>query len=356
MYTKWQDYHSRETSEMDSIINPRELTLLFLDSPFMRRLRIKVVFLIVVLTLITGCGQSPEIRTINPKPTPVLPSSPNQELINLVYPLPSSELIGGQRLRVTLTITDSNGTGVEGANTQVEIWSPEDVLNSTIEPKDQGGGRYLTDPTNLPMRNASGIWTIQASAELEDEQTLQTTGTFKARPSFSEGLKENFGFWLDLSSPLFAYTGPPFAVPELKFHPYEDKGGYVILTNANASRSLAIIDIHWRPDSYPPDQKTALAYVGQLAGPHAMTVQYSNLEAGEIRFLDAPAWQITGQWEEPQTAGINQPKANNYPVSWIIFPCPDSEYTWTLLITSRDPGNMPDLRSILDTFQCPDSD
>jgi len=341
---------------MDPIKNPRELNSLFIDSPIIGWLRIKVVTLIVVLTLITGCRQGSEIRTINPIPAPALPTSPTQIIINLVYPLPSSELIGGQRLRVTLTITDSNEIGVEGANPTVELWSPEDVLYSTIESKDQGGGRYLTDLINLPMRNATGTWTIQANAELKDEQTLQTTGTFTARPSFSEGLKENFGFWLDLSSPLFAYTGPPFAVPELKFHPYEDKGGYVILTNANASRSLAIIDIHWRPDSYPPDQKTALAYVRQLAGPHAMTVQYSNLEAGEIRFLDAPAWQITGQWEEPQTAGINQPTTNNYPVSWIIFPCPDSEYTWILLITSRDPGNMPELRSMLDTFQCPDSD
>jgi hypothetical protein len=207
----------------------------------------------------------------------------------------------------------------------------------------------------LPIRDAAGTWTILASAKLDDGSILESSGPFQALRSFSEGLEEHFGFWLDTSSPLFIYAGPPFADPKLKFHPY-DEGGYVILTNSQMRGGIekfVMLDVHWRPDEYPKDDQAAVAFVQNLAGPHGMTVDYLNLEAEKTAFQEISAWRIRGFWEEPITELVNQLGKTTYPVEWLIFPCPESKFTWTILITAWDPGDMPGLREVVGTFKCP---
>jgi hypothetical protein len=84
-----------------------------------------------------------------------------------------------------------------------------------------------------------------------------------------------------------------------------------------------------------------------------MTVDFQNLEAKETEFLGAPAWRVTGYWEEPVISGVNRLGETTYPAEWLIFPCPESDYTWTILITARNPIDLPGLREMAGTFECP---
>jgi hypothetical protein len=275
--------------------------------------------------------------------------------IEQVYPLPYSELIGGQELRVTLSISDPDGNPIEGFNVRVELWSPAEELYAVLECIDQGGGRCLTDPVTLPLRDGAGTWSILTRVELADGISLVNTGPFQVLRSFSEGLEEDYGFWLDTSSPLFAYAGPPFADPKLKFHPY-DEGGYVILSNSRINggvEEFVMLDVHWHPTENPQDNDAALAHIQDLAGPHGMTVDYLDLAVEETVFQGAPTWRVFGYWKEPIIPGVNRLGETTYPAEWLIFPCPGSEYTWTILITARNSGDLPGLRDIARTFECP---
>ena len=322
---------------------------------FGNRMIIRKILLMGGIVLLAGCGtgvfESPTSESINP-PTPC---SIAESELNILYPLPYNELIGGQELRVTLSVSDQHGNPIEGINSRVELWSPSNELYADLECIDQNQTRCLTDPVTLPLRNAAGTWSILARTELEDSTSLENTGPFQVLRSFSEGLEENYGFWLDTSSPLFAYAGPPFADPKLKFHPYL-RGGYVILSNSKISggvEGFVMLDLHWRPLDYPPNTDSALAYTQDLAGPHGMTVDYLDLEAKETEFQGTPAWRVTGYWEEPIITGVNRLGETTYPVEWLIFPCPESDYTWTILITARNPDDLPGLREMAGTFECP---
>ncbi len=339
--------------------DPGELILKLFISRFASWLQLRSYgYLLAFMLLVSGCSPGIGIYDGSPAPTTPLPSLTTQASIEVVYPLPLNELIGGQAVRVTLTITGEGGSSVEGAAVQVDLLSPDGSLYTALAGVDQGKGRYQTDPINLPLRDAAGTWLVQARVEREDGQILETTSRFNVRQSFSEGLEELYGFWIALPTPPFAYTGPSFADPKLKFHPYQDGGGYVILTNLPASGSVAefsMLDIHWRPVIFPENQQDALAYINDLAGPHGMTVSYTDLEAEESSFLGRPAWLVSGRWVEPLNS-IGHPDSSTYPAEWIIFNCPGSDFSWTLLITSQKSSNIAELRSVLDTFQCPVSD
>jgi hypothetical protein len=318
---------------------------------------------IPVILLITGIIPLPGCETrIQESPTTVTTPPPTSysgdgSSLNILYPLPYNELIGGQELRVTLAVYNPDGTPIKGIKSQVELWSPANELFVELECIDQGKGRCLADPIVLPIRNAAGTWSILASAELEDGTSLKSSGPFQVIRSFSEGLEEHYGFWLDTNSSLFAYAGPPFADPKLKFHPYAE-GGYVILSNSRISggvEEFVMLDVHWNLAEFPEDSEGAIFHIQELAGPHGMTVDYLDLKAEEKKFQGTPAWRIKGYWEEPIIARVNRLGETTYPVEWLLFTCPDSEYTWTILITARNPNDMPGLREIAGTFVCPEN-
>ena len=317
-----------------------------------------VILLMAGIMLFPSCSAGAQLEA-SPSPTPSaeipISCSPGTGSIDLIYPSPFSELIGGQQLRVTLFVSDRDGAPLGGINPRVEIWSPSHELYADLECIHRGGGRCLTDPFSLPIQDGAGTWSILAWAEFKDGSILNIAGPFQVLRSFSEGLEEQYGFWLDTTSPLFAYAGPPFADPGLKFHPY-DEGGYVILSNSRVSggvEEFVMLDVHWRPAEYPEDGETALTYVQELAGPHGMTVAYLDLEAEPARFQDGKAWRIKGYWEEPIITGVNRLGETSYPVEWLIFPCPGSDFSWTILITARNPRDLPGLREMMGTFQCP---
>ena len=55
---------------------------------------------------------------------------------------------------------------------------------------------------------------IAQEGTYRDGSILNIAGPFQVLRSFSEGLEEQYGFWLDTTSPLFAYAGPPLPIQD----------------------------------------------------------------------------------------------------------------------------------------------
>ena len=79
-----------------------------------------------------------------------------------------------------------------------------------------------------------------------DGQTAQGEGQFNSLISYSERLRQLFGFWIDLTD-LFPYNKPNADDPRLKTYSYAN-GGYVILANnltlGEINNSFVILDVH----------------------------------------------------------------------------------------------------------------
>jgi len=280
--------------------------------------------------------------------------------LTVVFPLETTELTGGQSLRVTVSLVDNDGQPVEGATVQAELRAPNGTVFATRPCAAKGQGLYLADYVTLPLRGAGGSWRVVARATWGADKTAQAERTFKGVPSISEVYQEKYGFWLE--QPMFFEYSPLHpGEPHYEDWPYEDGGGYVIIDNYRRSARMdqvsVSLDVHWRRADLPVDEAAAIAHVQSLAGLYRQDpdASYTNLAAEPATFQSRPAstghcvWRVTGQWE-----GIRAPRPQpGGPVEWMIFRCPGSDWLWTLVISTNDAAYMDDLRALRAKFECP---
>lgn len=299
--------------------------------------------LVLLLCLVGGC------RKADLPPTEI-----HQELdLAIVFPHASTELAGGQSIRVTAVLQDQNGEPVEGVDVEAELWSPDGKMYARIPCHDQKVGRYLSDHISLPTRDSSGLWRITIQAVTKDGEISEADGEFIGLNSYSERLQELFGFWIELTD-LLPYNVAGAEDPLLKTYDYED-GGYVILANnittTQFSNTFVILDVHWRQNDFPENADGATEYVLQLAGPHRISLDISpaDLEVERDTFLESPAWHVTGSWIQNNALGEPRPPS---PLDWILFQCPGSDTIWTILVTTNDINYLADLKAIRGSFKC----
>jgi len=271
----------------------------------------------------------------------------------MVFPLETTELVGGQSLRLIASLVDHNDQPVGGATVQAELQTPNGDVLATLPCADKGRGRYLSDYVRLPLRGTEGIWRVVVRATWGRDGQAQVEQTFKGLSSFSEELQSLYGFWIELSD-LFPYNVPHADDPRNKYWPYKD-GGYVILANnffrGGTYNLFVMLDVHWRHADMPADEAAAIAYVQSLAGPHGKTIDIprTNLIAEQLAFRGWPAWRVTGHWESTPSNG-NPPPGGL--VEWMVFSCPGSDWLWTVVIATNDAVYMDDLRTLRETFEC----
>jgi hypothetical protein len=272
----------------------------------------------------------------------------------MTFPLETTELVGGQSLRVTASLVDHNDRPVEGATVQAELQTPNGDVLATLPCADKGQGHYLSDYVRLPLRGTEGTWRVVVGATWGRDGQAQVEQTFKGLSSFNEELQSLYGFWIELSD-LFPYNVPHADDPRNKYWPYKD-GGYVILANnffrGGTYNHFVMLDVHWRRADLI-DEAAAVAYVQNLAGPHGKTMDIpaTNLVTEPVSFRGWPAWRVNGHWESTPANG-NPPPGGL--VEWMVFSCPGSDWLWTVVIATNDEeSSMDDLRTLRETFECP---
>ena len=302
-----------------------------------------VSFLIVLGILTLNCSG----------PVRPLEEIQRENILTIVFPQTSTVLAGGQSFRLTVMLKDNRAESLKDASVEAQLWTPDGELFATLLCLDNNDGRYLSDPVTLPLQNSQGIWRVTVRAILGDDVIAMGEGQFSGQNSYSERLQELFGFWIELSD-LFPYNVANAEDPLLKTYSYAN-GGYVILANnitsAAINRAFVILDVHWQHLDFPKDEISAVTHVLDLAGPHRITLDLSTTDvvAEKDNFREWPAWYVTGQGNPDNVLG-NSGAA--YPLDWVIFRCPGSEWLWTILITTNAMEYQDDLKSIRESFEC----
>ncbi|MBU0496104.1 MAG: hypothetical protein KKA73_01760 [Chloroflexi bacterium] len=284
--------------------------------------------------------------------------SPQAGALTVVYPAQGTELVGGQALRVTVSLADRDGQPVEGAMVQAELRAPGDSSLATLACVEsrEGRGRYLADYVHLPLRGSAGTWRVVCQATWGDGQQAHAEQSFIGWASYSERLERLYGFWIALTD-LFSYNVPQADNPTIKYWPYDDgNGGMVILANqlpyGGVNGHFVVLDVHWRHDDWPADEAAAADYICSLYGPHHQKQDYDpiiqTIEMTTLR--GTPAWIVTGQWQRGNAFAARTPDL----IEWLILRCPngESDWLWTILINTDDAAHLDDLRVIRDTFEC----
>jgi hypothetical protein len=283
--------------------------------------------------------------------------TPQNGSLTVVFPLETTEVRGGQAIRVSISLVDQGNQPIEMATVQAELWAPSGEAFATLVCVDTGQGRYLSDYVQLPLRGAGGTWRVVAQATWMDGGQAQGERTFTGIPFLSETYQSRYGFWVEPPR-LFGYNVAMYNLHNGGLHfedrSYEDGGGYVLLDNyryETVKVTFATLDVHWGPADFPTDAAAAIARIQDLAGPYRQDPETptTELEAESTLFQDRPAWRVTGRWK----AFYAPNPTVRYPVEWTIFRCPDSDWLWTLAIYAEKTAYMDHLREVRGTFECP---
>jgi hypothetical protein len=309
--------------------------------------------LILLIAFILGAAQC---STVSPAVWSVTPAPTHQgNTLSVIFPLETTELAGGQSLRITAYLADQGGRPIVGATVKAELWAPNGSLFATVPGVDSGQGRYLTNYQRLPLQGAAGTWRVVVQATKDGTPITQAERTFKGLMSRSEMYLDKYGFWIE---------GPDFFScharnKNFRDGSYRDGGGYLLQENHchGHGNSAVYFDVHWHVADWPADETAAIAYVRSLVVSidHDPDNPGTDLATERTMFQGWPAWRVTGVWHAAPTYG-NTPLTGG-PVEWTIFRCPDSphDWLWTLVVTTSSGATsfMDDLRALQNRFECP---
>lgn len=272
--------------------------------------------------------------------------------LTVVFPLETTELAGGQLLRMTVSLADLEDQPVENATVQAELRAPDGKVLTTVTCAPQGQGRYLADYVELPLRGAAGTWRVVARATWGDGKQAQAEREFKGLPSQGEKFQDRYGFWIAASE----WVCPnKTTAHQFRDWVYDDGSGFVLLEFhcLGTGHDLVDLDVHWQHADLPADEAAAIAHAQALPPPvyHPPGVPNTDMAAERTTFQGRPAWRVTGHWQS--IIRSDEPQGSKFPIEWVILNCPDSEWLWSLVISTNEPSYMDYLRSLRETFECP---
>jgi hypothetical protein len=281
-------------------------------------------------------------------------------VLSIISPLGTTELSGGQDLRIALLLVDQTNQPREGAVVHTELWAPSGELWASLSCTDTGEGHYLSEYVSLPVRGAGGTWRVTGKASWNGGQQAAVDSTFQAKPSISETYRDRYGFWIEHPR-VFGFGTGFYNLAQsggLHFEDWvnEDGSGYVILDNYRYDAlgvTFTTLEVHWRGAQSPADGDEAVVFAQSLAatGLHHQEpdTPLAELTATRTTFQGRPAWQVVGEGQEYYVAEA----AAGYPVECLIFQCPGSDWLWSLVLSTDHEPYMDHLRAVRETFECP---
>ncbi len=280
--------------------------------------------------------------------------------LSITSPQENTHLSGGGDLRIALLLLDQDDRPVVGASVRVELRDPGGDPYTSMLCEDRGGGSYVAETLSLPLRDSGGPWQIKAHAATPDGLSAEVQGTFDANPSISEIYQDRYGFWIEY--PRIFGLGTGFSnlhsAGGLHFEDWlnTDGSGLVILDNyryGTVGVTFATLEVHWLDQRYPanPEEAVIVAEESAELGLHHQEPEapLTALSAQDSEFQGRPAWIIRGEGSEFYVSGA----AGAYPVEWLIFECPGSDWLWSLVIAADEVEYLDHLRTVRNSFVCP---
>lgn len=280
--------------------------------------------------------------------------------LSIISPQDNTHLSGGGDLRIALSLVDQDDRPVDGAEVRIELRDPGGELHGSLPCEDRGSGSYVAETVTLPLRGSRGAWRIKAHATTPDGLSTEVEVTFDANPSVCETYQDQYGFWVEY--PRIFALGTGFSnlhsAGGLHFEDWlnADGSGLVILDNyryGTVGVTFATLEVHWLDQTYPVDEEHAISVAAESseAGLHHQEPEapLMAMSAQASEFQGRPAWLITGEGTEYYVSGAGAA----YPIEWLIFGCPGSDWLWSLVIAADESEYQDHLRAVRSTFECP---
>jgi hypothetical protein len=330
-------------------------------------LRERSVSHVLLVALLTACGRFPAETMPKESSVPwaialtVTPGAPHPAgLLSVVSPLEGTQMRGGEDLRIAFALVEHHDLPVEGASVQAELWTPGGQLLASLNCSERRSGNYLCVSVHLPLRGAKGTWHVVGKATWKEDRQAEVQAAFQVEPSISDMYQERYGFWIEHPHVYGLGTGFHNLSVTGGLH-FEDWGdpdgsGCVILDNYRYDAlgvTFATIEVHWRRTGFPADGSSAMAHAQSLAArglhhqdPEAPLTQLSSRRS---TFQGRPAWRVLGLGQEYYVSKA----AADYPVEWLIFQCPGTDWVWSLVVSTDQERYLDHLRTVQEAFECP---
>jgi hypothetical protein len=280
--------------------------------------------------------------------------------LSITSPQQNTHISGGGDLRIALSLVDQDDRPLEGASVRVELHDPGGNLHGSMLCADRGGGSYVAETITLPLRGSQGTWRIKAHAATPDGLSTGAEGSFNANPSISEIYQDRYDFWVEY--PRIFGLGTGFSnlhsAGGLHFEDWliADGNGLVILDNyryGTVGVTFATLEVHWLDQRYPVNEQNAISVAQESAeaGLHHQEPEapLTAMSAQASGFQGRPAWLVSGEGSEFYVSEA----ASAYPIEWLIFECPGSDWLWSLVIAADEVEYMDHLRTVRSSFACP---
>ena len=307
---------------------------------------------LVIIALTVGCSV-PARNTHVPGETPkssfsqlpaALAESPAEAVdVVVLYPNEDSELEMGQIIKLSIQVTDAQGSPVSDARVSTKVYEPMGETIAEIAAFHRAEGIYLTDSWAVPHHAIGGAWNMLVNVETDDANG-KCSSSFEVLYSTSDILRNKYGFWLD-EPDLRGLTKP---------HLYAERGdaqngmirwGGTIPTGYLHFWPARYVDVHWREGDFVLEDHHAVErFVSEEIGDTWFSPVRRILSIEPIQFKQWNAWMVKFQTRFPKEE-----------MEGVIFYAPEVDKTYAIVTLILLPSNHQplheSLRSSFTVFQ-----
>ena len=234
--------------------------------------------------------------------------------VSVLHPGQDSELEMGESTRLTVQVTDAQGSAVSDAQVAITLRDPEGKAMAPITALHGGKGTYRTDYWTLPHRVSEGTWNLSVEAETASAQG-NCSGSFRVKNSTSEILLAKYGFWLEAPD---LFNAPS----QIGVERGDARNGAILWGGGRPGMHITVanyVAVHWREGDYNLEDPEAVRRffmeegLGDVMGyaHHIGPIQ-------SIQFKNWDAWQV-----ECRTASYEE-------IEWVIFYAPEVDKTYAI--------------------------
>lgn len=267
-----------------------------------------IVLMMVCLAQLTGCAPTIE---------PTQPTSSLQAdlIVEILYPIETTEVEMGQSLKGIVRVSDSEGKAVEGAQVALSFKDPEGRLIAGVPAAFGSGDVYRSEAWSIPHKAQEGIWTLGVEAAADAQQGMGAA-TFHVMNSTSETLLYKYGFWVNAPS----LRG---IVPTLAKERGDAQNGAIQWGGAIPTQHIfpeSWLEVQWRRGDFnlTGADKVREFILNTLGNPGVYRTR--NLESFEQeKFKGWNAWKVKARGQ-----------LSVQDVEWMIFYAPEIDKTYAL--------------------------
>lgn len=295
----------------------------------MRKTFLRTILGVLTLALLSTCtapAAGPTARvdlTASPTTAAAAPIR-----VQLLYPSDEFPIVMGQRIRLTVQVTDTQGEPVNDAAVTVSVADPSGRPVAALDAQVDRLGVYRTENWPVPHRSPAGEWAVSVTAERAGA-TGTTRGVMRVSNSTSEDLLDRYGFWLD--APTLRGVIPSVTVELGDARSGMIRWGGVVPAQHILPQNW--VDVNWRAGRFLLDTPEDVE--------EFLMTELNDLAFTQVRALGPFTKTRFKGWDAWKVGGVGYVARDL--VEWVLFYAPEVDKTYVIgtTVTSPPPGIDP---------------